>query len=374
MTSLSTTPAAKGLERLARPGLDGADAAGGRRLGGGAGVSCRASSAAGRSPSPFAALAVFGAFGILMYAFGLARFIGRASEFDLARAIAETGEEAFRRHLGRLERALRQRRPIAPCRARGRASCATSSGCSRARRRPRRRSIGSPRPRAPAGPASRSCGCRRRSPARARPPGIACACGRSTGRRKARRRCGRSATSPTNASATRRSSRICSTPSTFSTTRRPAFSRPRPTAPIAYMNATLANWLDYDIAEFTPGQMTLVRHRRRRRRGVAGRGRRRAGRGQDGRHGRRSQAAPRRLQTRAAHPSRDFRRRRRAGPFAHAGAGGGRRCAARRRRRSGRGALLAHVQRDAAAARARSAPTARCGAPTAPSPGSRRRR
>jgi two-component system cell cycle sensor histidine kinase/response regulator CckA len=94
MTSLSTTPAAKGLERIARPGLMALML-----------LAIVASTAAliflpgdlGRRAVSFtiAALAVFGAFSILMYAFGLARFIGRASEFDLAYAIVESAEDAL---------------------------------------------------------------------------------------------------------------------------------------------------------------------------------------------------------------------------------------------------------------------------------------
>jgi len=95
MTSIiSTPPVAKGLERIARPGLMALML-----------LAIVASTAAliflpgdlGRRAVSFtiAALAVFGAFSILMYAFGLARFIGRASEFDLAYAIVETAEDAL---------------------------------------------------------------------------------------------------------------------------------------------------------------------------------------------------------------------------------------------------------------------------------------
>jgi two-component system cell cycle sensor histidine kinase/response regulator CckA len=93
MTSLSTTPASS-LERVARPGLAALML-----------IAVVASAAAlvfvpgdfGRRAVSFtiAALAIFGAFSILMYAFGLARFIGRASEFDLARAIVDTSEESM---------------------------------------------------------------------------------------------------------------------------------------------------------------------------------------------------------------------------------------------------------------------------------------
>jgi two-component system cell cycle sensor histidine kinase/response regulator CckA len=94
MTSLTTTPASRGFERVARPALLALMF-----------VAVVASAAAlVFAPGDLsrhvvsvtiAALAIFGVFSILMYAAGLARFIGRASEFDLARAIAETSEEGF---------------------------------------------------------------------------------------------------------------------------------------------------------------------------------------------------------------------------------------------------------------------------------------
>jgi two-component system cell cycle sensor histidine kinase/response regulator CckA len=94
MTSLSSTPASKGIERVARPGLAALML-----------LAVVLSAAAlvfvpgefGRRAVSFtiAALAIVGVFSILMYAFGLARFIGRASELDLARAIAETNEEGM---------------------------------------------------------------------------------------------------------------------------------------------------------------------------------------------------------------------------------------------------------------------------------------
>ena len=46
-------------------------------------------------------------------------------------------------------------------------------------------------------------------------------------------------------------------------------SRPSRDGSIAYMNATLADWLDYDLAQFAAGQLKTRRHRRRRRRRVA---------------------------------------------------------------------------------------------------------
>ena len=94
MTSVSTTPAARGFERVARPGLMALML-----------LAVVVSAAAlVFAPGEFgrravsltiAALAIFGVFSVLMYAFGLFRFIGRASAFDLAHAIAETSADGF---------------------------------------------------------------------------------------------------------------------------------------------------------------------------------------------------------------------------------------------------------------------------------------
>jgi two-component system cell cycle sensor histidine kinase/response regulator CckA len=94
MTSLSTAPAGKGIERVARPGLMALML-----------IAVVVSAAAlvfapgefGRRAVSFtiAALAIFGVFSILIYAFGLVRFMGKATEFDLARAIPETSEEGM---------------------------------------------------------------------------------------------------------------------------------------------------------------------------------------------------------------------------------------------------------------------------------------
>ena len=94
MTSLSTTPPSKGLERVVRPLLAAAMLL---AVVISAGALVFAPGEFGRQAVHFtiAGLAIFGAFSILMYAAGLARFIGRASEFDLARAIAETSEEGL---------------------------------------------------------------------------------------------------------------------------------------------------------------------------------------------------------------------------------------------------------------------------------------
>jgi two-component system cell cycle sensor histidine kinase/response regulator CckA len=94
MTSLSTTPGGRGLERFARPGLIALML-----------LAVVASAAAlvfapgdlGRRAVSvtIAGLAMFGAFGVIMYAAGLVRFIGRAGEYDLAREIAESSEDGY---------------------------------------------------------------------------------------------------------------------------------------------------------------------------------------------------------------------------------------------------------------------------------------
>ena len=65
-----------------------------------------------------------------------------------------------------------------------------------------------------------------------------------------------------------------------------------PDGAIAHMNATLAGWLDYDLAQFSVGRTQDRRHRRRRRRGDAGHHDGRPGRSDDAAIRRRSQAAP----------------------------------------------------------------------------------
>ena len=66
-----------------------------------------------------------------------------------------------------------------------------------------------------------------------------------------------SPTSPTSASGRRTSSRSCSTRSTISTMRRRASCRSIPEGAIVYLNATLATWLDYDLAQVGSGGLTL---------------------------------------------------------------------------------------------------------------------
>ena len=94
MTSLTTTPGDRGLERFARPGLITLML-----------LAVVASAAAlvfapgdlGRRAVSvtIAGLAMFGAFAIIMYAAGLARVTGRSSEYDLAREIAESSAEGY---------------------------------------------------------------------------------------------------------------------------------------------------------------------------------------------------------------------------------------------------------------------------------------
>ncbi len=56
---------------------------------------------------------------------------------------------------------------------------------------------------------------------------------------------------------TKPSSRTFSTRSTISTMRRPAFFRPSPDGAIAHINATLAGWLDDDLAQFSVGRLKI---------------------------------------------------------------------------------------------------------------------
>ena len=86
------------------------------------------------------------------------------------------------------------------------------------------------------------------------------------------------------------------------------------------MNATLAGWLDYDLAQFGSGGLTPRGHRAGRRRRAAG-GRLRRGRRGAHRDPRPRPAPPQRpVAAGAAVPPRRLRLRRRAGRLAHAGA------------------------------------------------------
>ena len=203
MTSLSSTPASKGLERVARP-LLARHAARSRRLRRCVGVRARRIRPAGGQLHDRRAGDLRGVQ-ILMYAAGLARFIGRASEFRSGARNRRHKRGGSRRHLRRLARALRQRRLSQPVRRADGRGARTSNDCSPTRRRRRRRSIDWPRRRAPAARRSRNCVSRRRLTAkgeaawyriRVRPL--------DRHRRKVRRRCGPSATSPTSATATKR--------------------------------------------------------------------------------------------------------------------------------------------------------------------------
>ena len=94
MTSLSTTPGGRGLERFVRPGLIvlmllAVVASASALVFAPGDLGRRAVS------MTIAGLAMFGAFAIIMYASGLVRFIGRSGEYDLARDIAESGEDGY---------------------------------------------------------------------------------------------------------------------------------------------------------------------------------------------------------------------------------------------------------------------------------------
>ena len=92
-----------------------------------------------------------------------------------------------------------------------------------------------------------------------------------------------------------------------------------PAGDVVYVNATLANWLDYDLAEIGSGGLKLDRHRLRRRRGAADLDRGGARRGQDRGVRHRPAHARRQDHAGAALSQARLRRRRRARCVAHAG-------------------------------------------------------
>ena len=159
-------------------------------------------------------------------------------------------------------------RPISIWPGRPEATSARSSACSPARRK-------SPRPIYRLAQAAREhrTGAEeiRLSPSLDGAAGIRLVSGarpRPAAQRHRRRRSGPSRTSPTSASGRRTSSRNCSTRSIISITRRPASCRSIRYGAIVYLNATLAAWLDYDLAQVGSGGLESCR------RGAAQRGRR----------------------------------------------------------------------------------------------------
>ena len=71
-------------------------------------------------------------------------------------------------------------------------------------------------------------------------------------------RCGRSPTSPATANGRRTCFRNCSTRSNISIMRRAGSSRSIAAGDLVYVNATLANWLDHDLAEIGSGGLKLT--------------------------------------------------------------------------------------------------------------------
>ena len=91
MTSLSLTPGGRALERFARPGLIALMLL--AVVASAAALVCAPGDLGKRAVQmTIAGLAMFGAFGVIMYAAGLVRFVGRSGEYDLAREIAESSE------------------------------------------------------------------------------------------------------------------------------------------------------------------------------------------------------------------------------------------------------------------------------------------
>jgi len=101
-------------------------------------------------------LAVCGAFGLLLYAFGMLQLPTRAARFDTTKAIADSSSD------GVLQ----------------------SNACSPARRTSRNPFIACRKRRNPAGARAKTCACRRRQAARARSPGTAFAFVRSRASRE----------------------------------------------------------------------------------------------------------------------------------------------------------------------------------------------
>ena len=253
MTSLSTTPPAKGLERVARPGLMAFMLL---AVVFSAVALVFAPGEFGRRAVSFtiAGFAIFGVFSILMYVFDLVRFVGRASEFDLARAIPETSED------GLVVTSSAARALYA-----NEAYRALSGGVGEVRG-VERLFAGAPETAEAIyrlAQAARS-GQTRAEELRVSPP--------LSGQREAAwyRIRVRPLANPGEQTALWTITDITSERDRHETffqdlqhaidylDHAPAgFFSAEADGAIAYMNATLANWLDYDIAEFTPGQMTL---------------------------------------------------------------------------------------------------------------------
>ena len=130
-------------------------------------------------------LAVCGAFGLLLFAFGLLQFPTRAARLDTTKAIADSNPDGILVTDREFADRVRQRRlPRALWRT---SSRRPTSGRAPVHRLPRRlgsRFTGCPRQPSPARGQARSCVFRRRRAARARSPGTAFAYARSKARPK----------------------------------------------------------------------------------------------------------------------------------------------------------------------------------------------
>ena len=256
MTSLSVTPGGRGLERFARPGLITLML-----------LAVVASAAAlvfapgdlGRRAVSvtIGGLAMFGAFAIIMYAAGLLRFIGRSGEFDLAREIAESGEDGY----VVTSSASRVLYANAAYRALGGAQSGPARGVER---------LFSGAPEVSEAiyrlsQAARS-GTRRSEEVRLSPP-LAGAAGEAAWYRISVRPLASPAQGQSALWIVSDISKEREKHETFFQDLQHAidyldhapagFFSAEADGAVAYMNATLAGWLDYDIAEFTPGRLTL---------------------------------------------------------------------------------------------------------------------
>jgi len=121
-------------------------------------------------------LAVCGAFGLLLYAFGMLQLPTRAARFDTTKAIADSNPDGVLV----TDRESRIVYANEAFRARPRqTTCVRSNACSPARRTSRSPFIACPKQQNPAGARARSFVFRHRPAARARSPGTAFACVRS---------------------------------------------------------------------------------------------------------------------------------------------------------------------------------------------------
>ena len=306
----------------------------------------------------------------LLYAFGQLQFAGRAGRYDTTKAIADSNSDGLI-VTDAIRASFTPTRPIARFPARkGAADLGRSSACSPARPRCPRRSTGWRRPRARA--------IARVEELRLAPPlsGEGAAAWYRIRVRPLERRRQSGATLWTVADITRERERH---ESFFQDLQHaidyldhaPAgFFSAEPDGSIAYMNATLADWLDYDIAQFAAGQLKLSDIVAADGASLLSRRLRPTRRSEDRALRRRSQAPARAVPARPAAAPRRLFQRRAARRLAHPG----RSTARRAKTRAKICAPPRSASRDSSIRRRwrspRSIRRAWCCAPTAPSRGS----